>query len=303
MNEVHGLSWKDPPESPGSSAPCLRERSQESQSFDIKEDTGDLRALLPSSLVLSPLWETCPPLDGPGVPTEGVEWASSMSLQDAGFWEVRERSAHHGTGDKEIEEKKRGVKIDKEGPAGPVWGPLCSFPKTQRQLGGMISIVRQQSSCQKKSETGTTLPFCPRGSVKYSCRKSRSKNLEDSSVTLQHVDPPVSWLLLWPVLGRNPVFMGLVGLATQTVISPKQTADLPLQPLCVSCLPDGDQMKSSADDNKKRRDNGAVWMRPLNDGPSFLIQPHNNYNSTVHTATQRGAMCFHVYQANESLIS
>lgn len=41
--------------------------------------------VLPSSLVLSPLWETCPPLDGPGVPTEGVEWASSMSLQDAGF--------------------------------------------------------------------------------------------------------------------------------------------------------------------------------------------------------------------------
>lgn len=64
---------------------CLRKRSQESQSFDMEEDAGGLRALLPSSLVLSPLWETCPPLDGPGVPTEGVEWASSMSLQDAGF--------------------------------------------------------------------------------------------------------------------------------------------------------------------------------------------------------------------------
>lgn len=50
-----------------------------------------LKALLPSSLVLSPLWETCPPLDGPGVPTEGVEWESSMSLQDAGFWEVVDR--------------------------------------------------------------------------------------------------------------------------------------------------------------------------------------------------------------------
>lgn len=154
----------------------------------------------------------------------------------------------------------------------------------------MISIVKQQPSCQK-CETRTTLPYCPRERFKYSCRK-RNKSLKGCLVTLQHVDPPVSRLFLWPVLGRNPVFIGPIGLATQTAISPNQTADLPLQPLCVSCLPDGDQMKSSADDNKKRGDNGTVWMRPLNDGPSFLIQPHNNYNSSVHPATQRGAMCF-----------
>lgn len=284
---------------------CLRKRSQESQSFDMEEDAGGLRALLPSSLVLSPLWETCPPLDGPGVPTEGVEWASSMSLQDAGFWEVRERSTHQGTGDKEREERReeRG-EIDEEGPVDPVWGPLCSFPKTQRQLSGMISIARQEPSCQK-CEPRTTLPFCPTGRFKYSCRErvERSKSSEDSLAALQHVNPPVSWLCLWPVLGRNPVFIGPTGPATRTALSPRQTADLPLQPLGVSCLPDGDQMKSLADDNKKRGDKGAVWMRPLTDGPSFLIQTHNNYNSSVHTATQRGAMCLHVYQANEGLIS
>lgn len=114
----------------------------------MKEDAGGLRTILPSSLVLSPLWETCPPLDGPGVPTEGVEWASSMSLQDAGFWEVRQRSAHQGTGDKE-KEKKRGKNR---------WGrssrssmrSITQFPKTQRKLLGMICKVRQQQSETRK---------------------------------------------------------------------------------------------------------------------------------------------------------
>lgn len=264
--------------------PCLTKRSQESQSFDM-EDAGGLRALLPSSLVLSPLWETCPPLDGPGVPTEGVEWASSMSLQDAGFWEVRERSTHQGTGDKERQEKKIGEGRNRWRRSNrSSMRSIMQFPKTQRQLLRMISIVRQEPSCQK-CETRTTLPFFPTGRFKHSCRKSRSKSSEDSVVALQHVNPSVSWLCLWPVLGRNPVFIGPTGLATQIAISPKQTAALPLQPFGVSCLPDGDQMKSSADDNKKRRDKGAVWMRPLSDGPSFLIQPHNNCNSSVHTAT------------------
>lgn len=54
------------------------------------------------------------------------------------------------------------------------------------------------------------------------------------------------------MLRTLPVFIGWTGQATQTAISSNQTADLPLQPLCVSCSPDGDQMKSSADDNKKR---------------------------------------------------
>jgi len=35
---------------------------------------------------LSPLWEAWPPLEGPGVPAECVEVASSWSLQDEGFW-------------------------------------------------------------------------------------------------------------------------------------------------------------------------------------------------------------------------
>lgn len=42
--------------------------------------------LLPCSLLLSPLWEAWPPLEGPGVPAECVEVASSWSLQDEGFW-------------------------------------------------------------------------------------------------------------------------------------------------------------------------------------------------------------------------
>ena len=39
----------------------------------------------PCSLLLSPLCEACPPLEGPGVPAECVEVASSWSLQEAGF--------------------------------------------------------------------------------------------------------------------------------------------------------------------------------------------------------------------------
>lgn len=41
---------------------------------------------LPCSLLLSPLWEAWPPLEGPGVPAEWVEVASSWSRQDEGFW-------------------------------------------------------------------------------------------------------------------------------------------------------------------------------------------------------------------------
>lgn len=73
----------------------------------------DLKALLPSSLVLSPLWETCPPLDGPGVPTEGVEWESSMSLQDAGFWEVMERYKEMKQGRKR-RVKRKAIKVQYE---------------------------------------------------------------------------------------------------------------------------------------------------------------------------------------------
>ena len=86
-------------EKPRQPQACLRKRSKEGQSYDMK--------CLPSSLLLSPLWETCPPLDGPGVPSEGVEWISSMSFQDAGFWEVRESSKHQWRGDKAIEERER----------------------------------------------------------------------------------------------------------------------------------------------------------------------------------------------------
>ena len=42
--------------------------------------------LVPCSLLLSPLWDAWPPLEGPGVPAEWVEVASSWSRQDAGFW-------------------------------------------------------------------------------------------------------------------------------------------------------------------------------------------------------------------------
>lgn len=65
---------------------CASKREVTAESkFNMKRRHRRSLDVLPSSLVLSPLWETCPPLDGPGVPTEGVEWASSMSLQDAGF--------------------------------------------------------------------------------------------------------------------------------------------------------------------------------------------------------------------------
>ena len=47
------------------------------------------------SLMLSPLWDTSPPLDGPGVPMDGVEWASSMSLQEEGFWGGGKRGHEH----------------------------------------------------------------------------------------------------------------------------------------------------------------------------------------------------------------
>lgn len=45
----------------------------------------------PCSLLLSPLCDACPPLEGPGVPAECVDVASSWSLQDAGFWRRPER--------------------------------------------------------------------------------------------------------------------------------------------------------------------------------------------------------------------
>lgn len=121
--------------------------------------------------------------------------------------------------------------------------------------------------------------------------------------TLQHVNLATLWSFLWAVLGRNPVFIGRLSQATQTAISPGQTVDLPLQPLCVSCLPDGDQMKSSADDNKKHRDKSAVWRRRLHGGPSFLSRTKNNYNSSLNAATQQNAMCFAIFYANEGPIS
>ena len=50
----------------------------------------------PCSLLLSPLCEACPPLEGPGVPAECVEVASSWSLQEAGFWGLKRRESERG---------------------------------------------------------------------------------------------------------------------------------------------------------------------------------------------------------------
>lgn len=112
-------------------------------------------------------------------------------------------------------------------------------------------------------EKNNIIPFFPLGRFK----SSRSKSLGQLSNSAA-CGPSVSPLLLWLMLGRLPVFIGLTGQATQTAISPNQTADLPLQPLCVSCSPDGDQMKSSADDNKKHGTKaqcewGLSMMAPL----------------------------------------
>ena len=38
------------------------------------------RCRSPCSLLLSPLWDVCPPLDGPGVPADRIDAASSWSL-------------------------------------------------------------------------------------------------------------------------------------------------------------------------------------------------------------------------------
>ncbi len=51
----------------------------------------------PCSLLLSPLCEACPPLEGPGVPAECVEVASSWSLQEAGFWGLKREKASVGS--------------------------------------------------------------------------------------------------------------------------------------------------------------------------------------------------------------
>lgn len=51
----------------------------------------------PCSLLLSPLCEACPPLEGPGVPAECVEVASSWSLQEAGFWGLKKEKASVGS--------------------------------------------------------------------------------------------------------------------------------------------------------------------------------------------------------------
>lgn len=48
--------------------------------------TSTVLDLLPCSLLLSPLWDAWPPLEGPGVPAEWVEVASSWSRHDEGFW-------------------------------------------------------------------------------------------------------------------------------------------------------------------------------------------------------------------------
>lgn len=51
----------------------------------------------PCSLLLSPLCEACPPLEGPGVPAECVEVASSWSLQEAGFFGLKREKASVGS--------------------------------------------------------------------------------------------------------------------------------------------------------------------------------------------------------------
>lgn len=83
--------------------------------------------------------------------------------------------------------------------------------------------------------------------------------------------------------------------STQTAVSPSQTADLPLQTLCVSCLPDGDRMKSSPDDEEKRG-----TKRRCERGLS--TRPHTNYIFSARTAIQSPAMCFLVCLAKCALM-
>lgn len=98
-------------------------------------------------------------------------------------------------------------------------------------------------------------------------------------------NPPVCWLLLWAACWRIPVFIGgRTGcpLRPQTAISPSQTADLPLQTLCVSCLPDGNRMKSTADDEEKPRTKGRCER-------GLVERPRANYIFPARVAIQSSA--------------
>lgn len=54
---------------------------------------------LPCSLLLSPLCEVCPPLEGPGVPPERVEAVSSWSLFHEVCTDRKEETAHSQAAD------------------------------------------------------------------------------------------------------------------------------------------------------------------------------------------------------------
>lgn len=140
------------------------------------------------------------------------------------------------------------------------------------------------------------LPFCQRGL--YVPKKELRRQLSNPTARA----PSASRLLLWAMLGRIPVFIGRTGLSTQTAVSPHQTADFPLQPLGVSCLPDGDRIKSSADDSKTRETKAQCEWGLSMMAPSFLVRPHNNYISSARIAIQSWAMRFRVYLANDVLI-
>lgn len=110
--------------------------------------------VLPSLLALSPVWETCRTLDGPGVPTERVEGESSMSLQDAGFWEVGAKTTRQGTRRHGSREKDKWV--EREYPVRYLARSILHFSITQTQ--------RSRCEPPKIPLSNKILPFCLIGS-------------------------------------------------------------------------------------------------------------------------------------------
>lgn len=233
---------------------CLTERSQESQCFDMKRRSrrsGGRSYRVHWCCLHSgrhvPRWMV------PGCPRKA--WSGRHPCLSRMLSSERSGRGPHTRGQEVRKQRRKRGRIRWGRSSRSSMRPFNQFPRDTK-IAGMISISRLSEMRDK-----SMIPVCP-----------WAFNVgAESSVSLQLV----ALLNLSCFCGHSqgdPQYL-LGGLARplrrQEAQSKQQT---PLQPLCVSCLPDGDQMKSSADDNKKRRDKGSVWMRPLHNGPSFLTR-------------------------------
>lgn len=146
-----------------------------------------------------------------------------------------------------------------------------------------MSSIMQLSKGTKTSNV--TIPVCPWGRFDYMSRKYNSNSL----VTLQHVDPAVSQLFLWPESGRNLHLLGSLACHSDFSLNPLHS----LRQLFG---------KWWSDEELSRWQEEALgqWRsvnKALNAGASFHTQPCNNYNSLVHTATQKR---WHVFSCSSS---